>query len=173
MIERLDENLVEVGYLIKSHGLNGEMNAVIDAVLDSDQLECLFLKVGGIATPFFVADLRETSSRGVLIRFDDVVTQEQMRPLLSARVLYAHREDVLETAESEDEYELMGYELHDEKLGTLGTISGIDDATANVLWRVARSNGDEILVPVAEDYVVEVDDSKRIITVLLPEGFPL
>ncbi len=173
MIEQIEKDLVEVGSLLKAHGINGEMNAVLDADLDWERLDCFFIKVGGIATPFYIAESRETSNRGVLLRFEDVETPAQLRPLLSARTLYAKRAYVLEMLEETEAYELMGYELQDEKLGTLGTISGIDDATANVLWRVARSNGDEMLVPVTDDYIINVDDSKRIITVILPEGFPL
>lgn len=173
MIEQIEKDLVEVGNLLKAHGINGEMNAVLDADLDWNRLDCFFIKVGGIATPFYIAEMRETSNRGVLLRFEDVETPSQLRPLLSARTLYAKRACVLEMLAEAEEYELKGYELQDEQMGALGVIEGVDDSTANVLWRVNRPNCEELLVPAAEDYVVEIDDTSKRILIRLPEGFPL
>ncbi len=52
----------------------------------------------------------------------------------------------------------------------IGTITSVDDSTANVLFEVKTPLGDNILIPAAEEFIQNMDTEKKIITVSLPEG---
>lgn len=53
--------------------------------------------------------------------------------------------------------------------GTVGTISHVDDSTANVLSTIDMASGEE-LVPAVEEFIVDVDYASRRLTLDLPEG---
>ena len=46
----------------------------------------------------------------------------------------------------------------------------MDDSTANPLFVVELLNGEELLVPAQEDFIIGVDADNKNITVDLPEG---
>ncbi|MDE5827276.1 MAG: hypothetical protein K2H57_06885, partial [Duncaniella sp.] len=66
--------------------------------------------------------------------------------------------------------DLIGYKVHDVSLGDIGLISGINDATENVLFLITTPDGNEIFVPVADEYIDDVDYDNETITTDLPEG---
>ena len=49
-------------------------------------------------------------------------------------------------------------------------IEGVDDSTANILFSVITESGEEFLIPATDDFVEEIDDEKREITMNLPDG---
>lgn len=49
-------------------------------------------------------------------------------------------------------------------------ISGINDATQNVLFLITTPRGNEIFIPVADEYIVEIDHDNETLTTDLPEG---
>ena len=64
---------------------------------------------------------------------------------------------------------ILGYKIYsDRKL--IGTIEGVDDSTANILFSVITESGEELLIPATDDFVEEIDDEKREITMNLPDG---
>ncbi|EJW91604.1 16S rRNA-processing protein RimM, partial [gut metagenome] len=63
----------------------------------------------------------------------------------------------------------IGYGVSDENRGFLGTITGVDESTINVLLRVDY-DGEELLIPAVEEFVTDVDHIGHLLTVSLPEG---
>ena len=62
-----------------------------------------------------------------------------------------------------------GYTAVDENLGELGEITDIDESTINTLF-VIESDGEEILVPAQEEFILGIDRENREIFFNLPEG---
>ena len=62
-----------------------------------------------------------------------------------------------------------GFLAVDETLGELGEITDIDDSTINTLF-VIDNDGEEILVPVQEEFIMGIDQENREIIFNLPEG---
>ena len=62
-----------------------------------------------------------------------------------------------------------GFRAVDKKLGEIGEITDIDESTINTLF-VVEKQGEEILIPVQEEFIAGIDHKKRTITFDLPEG---
>lgn len=54
-------------------------------------------------------------------------------------------------------------------MGELGLITDVDDSTINTLF-VIDHNGKELLVPAQEEFILKMDEKKRLMTVQLPDG---
>jgi 16S rRNA processing protein RimM len=66
-------------------------------------------------------------------------------------------------------HEVIGFKIKDEKFGEVGTITGINDSTAQALFEVDR-NGIEILIPMNDEFIVKVDRAQKTIAVNTPDG---
>lgn len=53
--------------------------------------------------------------------------------------------------------------------GHLGEVTDVDDSTLNTLFIVDRQ-GEELLIPAQEDFIVDIDQQHKVITVDLPQG---
>jgi 16S rRNA processing protein RimM len=57
----------------------------------------------------------------------------------------------------------------DQTLGELGVSDAVDDSTMNVLF-VVKKNDREYLVPATEDFILKIDEPRKILHVDLPQG---
>lgn len=168
------DDCAKIGIIAKPHGVNGEVVVRAEAGFSADDLcyEFLLVELDGGLVPFYVEEVRTKNSEEVLIKFEFVNNQDDTRRL-AGKDVYICRE-WLETEEGELEDVptgmLIGYTAIDQTHGELGKIEDIDEQVgANPLFIIDK-NGEELLIPITDDFIVNVDDQNRTVTFNLPEG---
>ena len=168
--------LIEAGHFNKPHGIKGEISATltIDGI-DLADVEALFVEMDGITVPFFIDGLRPRSADTWLLKIDGIDTEEKARgfagktfSLLPGDVPDADAFDP--DADGFYASDLIGFAMTDSEAGDLGTVEDVNDTTANVLFVVRRPDGQELLVPVADEFIDSIDPDSRIIYTTLPES---
>ena len=167
MIRR--EEIFSVGQLLKTHGLKGELCFRFDTdVFDTKNADFFVLETEGIFVPFFIEEYRFRSNKTALVKFEGVDTVEQARKL-SHLLMYLPNSFF----EAENEIDTIRYftsfNIQDTNLGHVGKIISVDETTENVLFVVERNN-DEVLIPATDDFILNIDEEKRVIYMNLPEG---
>lgn len=165
------EILTPVGKLMKPHGINGEITVLLTADVDLAAQRCVFLDVDGIYVPFFLNSVRPKSSETDLISIDGI-TDERQAATFSQSTLYALREEAISEECSEDGFyasDFVGFTVNSSEK-TVGKIIDLDDTTDNYLFIIETPDGRNVMVPVADEYVVDIDTENRIITLDLPDG---
>ncbi len=161
------EEVYHIGRIGKAHGVKGEVSFMFDDdVFDRVDADYLILEVDGILVPFFMEEYRFRTDSTALVKFEDIDTQERARELTNCEVFFPR-------ALADDDEEainltfLVGFDIIDAKTGTrVGTIAGIDDSTANILFEM--ENG--MLIPANDDLITHIDKDNKTITTALPEG---
>ena len=164
------DEVFPIGQIIKPHGVQGEMSfAFTSDVFDSEDVPYFVFEIQGILVPFYITEYRFKTNATALVKLDDITTDEQARPF-SGLTIYVSNEflEKVEDAEIELDY-FVGFQLIDENAGTLGLIKEVDQTTENALFIIDKPN-DELLIPVGDDYIQNIDHKKKIIQVRLPEG---
>ncbi len=164
------ESLVDIGDVIKPHGIKGEFSAEID--INPSDLSCMIFDIDGIYVPFYVDTVRQRGSQAWLVKIDGV-DDERQAAAFTGKEIYALQDDLEEdegdTADGFYLYDLCGYNLYDND-SHIGEIRTIDDSTANILMHVVSSDGKTVFVPFAEDLVIGIDAIRHTITMNLPDG---
>ncbi len=161
-----DTDVYKIGTLGKAHGVKGEVNfSFTDDVWLRVSIPYLFVKIEGLLVPFFLSDKRMRGDQSALLRFDGMETCDDVQELCGQDVFFPRS---LKPQDEEEEYTwdyFRGFLLVDTERGELGTIDEVDCSTENVLFVVGS-----LLVPAAEDLIVDIDHERRTITMQLPEG---
>ena len=174
MIEH--SNISAIGKFQKTHALKGELNAILD--IDSIFLEegnAAIVEIDGILVPFYTASVRPKGSTSFLIRLDGIDTEGEAKNFVN-KIIYALKSELasfLDVDESEitDDEDLIGYQIFDiESNEPIGRITGIDSSTSNLLFIVESADGEEIFVPAADEFIISIDDDKKLIEMNLPSG---
>lgn len=174
MIKR--EQLTEIGTFGHPHGINGELTAVIEHNVNPADLRCIIVSVDGIFVPFFISTVRPKGSNALLLTIDGI-RNETEAAALATKTIYALKEEFLSDEETEDDTEgfyaedLVGFKATDQSGQLTGEISGIDDSTENILFIVSDTSGKDILIPVADEYIENIDTVNNTVTFSLPDGF--
>ena len=166
-----EEEVYLIGQISKPHGIHGEllMNFTDDS-FDQEDCDLIILRRDGILVPFFYSALRYRSDSSCLITLDGIDTEEKARAIAGSDVYLPLSYKLLPEDEEDMTYQdFVGFTAEDERAGMLGEVTFVDESTMNTLMVIER-NGRELMVPLHEEFVREIDLDSRTIFLNLPSG---
>lgn len=164
------EEVYKIGRIGKTHGVKGEVTIQLtDDIFDRVDADYLVLDIDGILVPFFIEEYRFRTDTVVLMKFDGIDSQDRARELTGCDVFFPRM--LCDTDTEVSLAQLPTMTLIDATTNKeVGIIKSIDDSTMNILFEIETVDGEEFLIPAAEDLIEEVDiDNKRVV-VRIPEG---
>lgn len=140
-----------------------------DDIFDQVEADYIVCLMDGILVPFFFESYRFRSDSTALIKLEGIDTEQQARRMTNVEVYFPK-----EHAEKLEDNELtwnyfVGFLIKDINKGEIGKVTDVDDSTINTLF-VVDHKGTEVLIPAQEDFMVELNRKKKVITMHLPEG---
>jgi 16S rRNA processing protein RimM len=161
----------KVGYILKPHGLKGEVTVSLepDGPEDFSEVETVFVDQKNHLVPFFIQSVSQSGSKAY-IKFDDIDSVDAAFAITkSAMYLPKSTRPKSGRGDFYDD-EIVGFTVVDKDLGELGKVGDVEQAGPNKLLLV-HYNHKEVLIPVNGPFIIGINKSKKVITVLLPEGF--
>lgn len=164
------EEVFKIGVINKPHGVKGEVSfSFTDDIFDRvEDCDYLILMMDGILVPFFWEEYRFKSDNVALVKFEGIDTAERARMFTNVEV-YFPKKYMDEQDEITSWNFFVGFQVNDVRHGALGEIVDVDDATMNVLF-VIEKEGEELLLPAHEEFILDLDKKNRVLTVEIPEG---
>jgi 16S rRNA processing protein RimM len=161
------EAFVEIGRVAKTHGLVGEVSVITTVDLPVSRL--CGLEVWFVPPPAGARTSRIVSVRpgpkGPLVTLEGIGDIESAASLRGRSIL-ARAADLPEV---EEEFDPVGLRVADAARGDIGEIVDVIVTGANDVWVVEGPFG-EVLVPVIEDVVRDVDEASGVVRVTLLAG---
>ncbi len=165
------EDCFYLGKIAKKFSFKGEVLLYLDTDEPElyENMESVFVEFNKNLVPFFIQNSSLHKNDFLRVQFEDVDSEEEadsilncevylpltMLPKLSGNKFYFH--------------EVIGFEIEDKRLGVFGKIVSINDTNAQPLFEVL--NGDvEMLIPMIDHFLVEIDRKNKKVVMDLPEG---
>lgn len=162
-----------LGYISKPHGHKGELQLVLQIDLPDDFLApaVAFIEINEKLVPFFISKFEFIIQGKVIIGFDDISSLAQAERFTS-RHIYLQNECLPESEGDGQfyDFEIIGYTVVDEMLGNIGTIESIEQNAHQPLLIVKNKNGQEILIPLVQEFIKRFSKKSKRIEMVLPEG---
>jgi 16S rRNA processing protein RimM len=161
----------KIGYILKPHGLKGQVTVSLDAEApeDLEDMDTIFVERNNQLIPYFREAISISGVKAYL-KFEDINTPEQAKEI-SKSALYLPKTSRPKSARGEFyDDEVIGFEVNDVTEGNLGSVTDITMAGPNKLLTLIHS-GKEVLIPVNSPFIKSINKSKKIISVELPDGF--
>lgn len=165
------EDCFYLGKIAKKFSFKGEVLLYLDTDEPElyENMESVFVEFNRNLIPFFIENSLLHKNDFLRVKFEDVDNEEEADKLIGAHVFLPL--SMLPKLEGNKFYfhEVIGFEIEDKRLGVVGKIQSINDSTAQPLFEVL--NGEtEILIPMIDHFLVEVDRKNKKIIMDLPEG---
>jgi len=161
-----------LGKITRTNGNNGGLSIFLDVdnPAEYQQLDAVFVEIKGQLIPFFIEEIQlHTSKNTAVVYFEDINDVEQASklngchlylPLASLPVLKGNKFYF---------HEVIGFELHDEKFGLIGPIKQVLDYPNQALFQTFY-NEKEVLIPINDSFIKEVNRENKTISLILPDG---
>lgn len=165
------EGYFYLGKIAKLHGYKGEVSLFLDVTNPSDynKLERVFVDVDGVLIPFFVDQLKPKNKGFVAVKFQDVNEEIAAKKLLK-KSIYLPEDELAELSDTSFyDHEISGFKVYDQIKGFIGIVDTVIDLTSNPLLRI-EFNTNEILVPIFDGLIKNVDRDKKELHIQAPDG---
>ncbi|MFP4227366.1 MAG: ribosome maturation factor RimM [Salinivenus sp.] len=170
------EALVQVGFVYRPHGIEGELKINPKHTDDPARFEDLSTVYIG-AQPrrvrrYEIRSVRyqETKRGTTVILGLEAIRDRSDAERVTKMTVFAAAED-LELGDDEFfVHELVGLDVVTEEGTVLGTVSNFQEMPAHEVFVIRRPEGEEAMVPAVEDFIVDVDLEASRVTVRPIEG---
>ena len=160
-----NEQVISIGRLTRTHGKRGELQCLMsNEYWDNADATFLILKLDNILVPFRVLDWRGKGSDSLIFQLDNITDEQEAQRLIGTEAFM-----LLSDMNQEDEMmptwqSLVGYRVMDTDQGELGTVDQVDETTINTL--ITLSDGR--LIPIHEDFIIDINAEDKLLTICLP-----
>ena len=167
-----------IGSIIKTHGFDGALVISTENQIDIELIEnCInkkgfvFINIDEIQVPFFITEKTKVlNNKSILIYLDDIFNDNQAKKYISSKIFV--EDDCFDKkieAKLIVNHDLIGFLVIDENLGIIGNIFDFINIPSNPLLIVKKSDK-EILIPINDDFIIEINNEDKKIIIELPEG---
>lgn len=159
------------GSIVKTRGISGEVVIRTRSTTQgiNNNQKFIMIKIDGLLVPFFLISWHNISKNECILKFQDIETKDKAEKLKDNEI-WLPRTQISNTNIRSGIDDLSGYQVIDIRAGVIGKSTGILEIPGNELLQVEYQKR-EILLPIQEGLILEINSKKKLIKVDLPEGF--
>ena len=164
-------DFLEVGKIINTHGLRGEVKIVTwtDYPEVFEEIGAVYVKVCTDAEKMTIKNVKYQKNN-IIVKFAEINSIEEAEKYKNA-VLLAERDALGELPEGvyyiADLIDCVIFEENGEKIGVL---QDVFSTGSNDVYDIKRENKKNLLIPIIEGVLKSVDIENKKITIKIPEG---
>jgi 16S rRNA processing protein RimM len=159
-----------LGRITKISGFGGGVTVKLEKSFSgkSDHIESVFLEIEGRPVPFFISEYEFSGADILKVRFEGYDSSEKVSEFVGCRVFLTSSTRPAE--KEKDPESLAGYRILTEENSLLGTVKEVISNPGQLLLNVSSPEDKEILIPLHDDFIVEIDREKKVLIMNIPEG---
>jgi 16S rRNA processing protein RimM len=159
------QDFIEVGSAVKVHGTKGELKFSLTRGIKIK--EWAFLEFRGKPVPFYIESTKADLNDEIILKLQGIASMELASSFIGKSLLLPKKQVMKE--EVEGDLDIEGFTVVDQKYGVLGEVLEIVEYPYQSLAKI-NFNGVDVLIPLVDAIIIEINDKKKTIQVNLPEG---
>lgn len=160
-----------LGRITKAHGIKGQVQCYFDVndQMEYEGLDAFFVELNNGLMPLFIEDINLKKPGKVIVTLEDHEHVDDVDYLIS-KALYLPLATLPKLEDDQFYYhEIKGFMVVDKEEGEVGLITDVLEYSSQPLIQV-DFNGNELLFPISDEVIKEVDKENKIMKVELTEG---
>ena len=160
-----------LGKVVKLFANKGALLVYLDVDDPEDyiNLESVFVRMNNQLIPFFIEDIELRHKNNAVFVFSDVDSTEQASMLIGNQLFLPLNMLPPLTGNKFYYHEVQGFTVTDSQYGPAGVIEEVLDYPHQAVMRILNQNK-EILIPITDEIIVNVDRKNRNLDIDAPEG---
>ena len=165
------EDCFFLGTVVAKYSFKGELLIKLDT--DDPKaylsLQSFLIEQESSLIPCFTTKVRLHKSQLLRVSLEDVKSEKQA-DLMIGKSVYLPLDELPKLADDQFYFhDIIGFEVIDNLQGLIGTISGINDASPQVLLEVEH-DGRQIMIPLVDELIQKLDKQQKQLYLSIPEG---
>ncbi|MDA7730973.1 ribosome maturation factor RimM [Flavobacteriaceae bacterium] len=159
-----------LGKIVSKFSFKGEVLLKLDSdEIDFKKLKTIFLEIDGAIVPYSIDNIKLHKSSLLRIRFENIDNEEKANKIIKIKT-YLPIKDLPKLNGNKFYYhEITNFMVLDLTLGEIGKVLKVNDQTSQPIIVVINNNS-EIMIPLVDDFLIDINRDKKTLTFNLPEG---
>ena len=159
-----------LGKIVSKFSFKGEILLKLDSdEIDFKKLKTIFLEIDGAIIPYSIDNIKLHKSSLLRIRFENINNEEKANKIIKIKT-YLPIKDLPKLNGNKFYYhEITNFMVLDLTLGEIGKVLKVNDQTSQPIIVVINNNS-EIMIPLVDDFLIDINRDKKTLTFNLPEG---
>ena len=159
-----------LGKIVSKFSFKGEVLLKLDSdEIDFKKLKTIFLEIDGAIIPYSIDNIKLHKSSLLRIRFENINNEEKANKIIKIKT-YLPIKDLPKLNGNKFYYhEITNFMVLDLTLGEIGKVLKVNDQTSQPIIIVINNNS-EIMIPLVDDFLIDINRDKKTLTFNLPEG---
>mgnify|MGYP001062318016 CR=1 FL=1 len=166
-----DKTLILLGKIIKVHGYGGAVILRPDDYITHElqEMEWVFIEIDKKPVPFFITSVKEHTSGNIVLKFDNYDSSERMKEFIGCNV-FTGQEGTDDKNKLPHYLILAGYSIYNQANEYIGTVKKVMSMPMQYMLVLEGDENDELLIPMNEEWLIELDKENETIIMDLPDG---
>ena len=165
------EDCFFLGTVVAKYSFKGEVLIKLDT--DDPEtylsLQSFLLEDESRLIPYFTTKVQLHKTQLLRVSIEDISSEHEANILIGKSV-YLPLDQLPKLADDQFYYhEIIGYKVIDSVQGQIGTITGVNDTSSQVLLEV-EYNDRQILIPLVDELIQQLDKKQKQLYLAIPEG---
>ena len=165
------EDCFYLGKIVRKHSFRGEVVIKLDT--DEPQLykdmESVFVEQGKDLIPFFIEERLLQKGNQLRVRFETIDSEQDADAIMNSGIYLPLSFLPKLTGNKFYFHEIINFKAVDTVYGEVGVVKGLNDTTAQPLF-VIMKDGQEILIPMIDEFIKEIDRKGKRVVLCTPPG---
>jgi 16S rRNA processing protein RimM len=159
-----------LGRISKAHGFEGAVTVKLEKsfIEKIPDMESVFLEIEGKPVPFFIEESEYPGGDTLRLKFFGYDKVDKVNEFAGCRIFLISAVKIKTDKSISFNFDSYKIFLPDNSL--LGTVRSVIEHPGQSLLSIETSLKKEILIPLHEDFVISVDNEKKVLVMDLPEG---
>jgi len=164
------EECFHTGKIVKSFGIKGELMIALNLPWESlsGKVDFLWIDLNNRLIPFYIIEITG-EGKNAWVSLEDICNPETAKPLIKRDVYLSIDKIPRQFRKSINPGIITGYMVNDITYGEIGLVKDVITGTVQDIMLISGKTH-EIMIPVAEDIILGMDNKKKTITINAPEG---
>lgn len=160
-----------LGSLLKTSGIKGEiiLKFTNDCPEEIQKLESIFIDIDNKLVPFFIEGIRPKSSNAATVKLEGLDDEFRSSEFIGAEFYVSYDQANELQIESNEYIDVVGYSVFNQNNKLIGKVLEFLDIPENPLVNIQSEKG-EILIPVKDELIIEINDRAKEIHLTIVEG---
>jgi len=166
----MNDEFYYLGKITKLFSFKGELVFFfdVDDVSEYYDIQNVFIEIQNDIIPFFIERINFKNNNAI-VKLQDIDSESDAKRMVNSK-LYMPISSLPKLEGNKFYYhEVIGFEVFDVNEGRVGIIESINDQAAQALFEI-KEGYTEILLPIVDDFINEIDRKNKKVIVTFPEG---
>jgi len=159
-----------LGTIVSKFSYKGEILLKLDSdEIQFKKLKTIFLEIEGALVPFEIKNVMLHKSSLLRIKLENIDSEKKANTVVKTKTYLPIKDLPKLNGDKFYYHEIISFTVLDLSLGNIGKVKEVNDQTSQPI--IVVNNGlNEVMIPLVDDFLIEINRNKKTLTFDLPEG---